>query len=370
MRGYIDGINFHELEAERYWSFPKSYKGDVKEETRKFVLSNEFLCGCKQDGHYARLIKDEDGSIILQGRSKSVSGEYLDKHEWVPQLNKFFDWLPNGTCLLGELYFPSQRGSRRVTTILGCLLDKAIARQESGEKLHYYIFDIWAWNGKSFLKTTAQKRFDLIKKIEDFDCVDKAVYYKGEEAWEQLNNILSRGGEGMVLTRADSYPEPGKRTARKTLKVKMSIDQTIDAFIDGDYKQPTKTYTGKMISEWNYWLNLKTNEKVNDNMYLEYSQGKPWEPITKNYYYGRAAAVSISVMKDGKPFHIGYISGINDEMRDGIVNNPKEWIGKVYEVSAMEIEHIEGSYSLRHGKFVKPRPDKTIADCEFSQISE
>ena len=38
------------------------------------------------DGAYYRFIKDMDGNMRLQGRSKSVSGDYLDKLAWVPQL--------------------------------------------------------------------------------------------------------------------------------------------------------------------------------------------------------------------------------------------------------------------------------------------
>jgi hypothetical protein len=34
----------------------------------------------------------------------------------------------------------------------------------------------------------------------------------------------------------------------------------------------------------------------------------------------------------------------------------------------MEIERIDGNYSLRHGKFVAPRPDKSYKDCTFDQI--
>jgi len=376
MRGYIDGISFTELPAEKYWSFPKTYKGDAKAETKNFILSGIFSGSLKQDGHYCRLIKDEDGNIRMQGRSKSVNGEYLDKHEWVPQLKSLFDWLPNGTCLLGELYFPNQRGSRKVTTILGCLMDKAIIRQEKGEKLSYYIFDVWSYNGKSFLNTTAEKRFEFIGELEKRfkeertnPYVEFAKYLKGEELWNLLGETLSSGGEGIVITRNDSKPEPGKRTARKTLKVKMEIEQTIDAFLDGGYKLPTRLYNGKEIKNWQYYENIKTGEKENKNMYFEYSMGMPWEPVTKNYFYERAAAVSISVMKNGKPFHIGYISGIPDEMREGIVRHPEKYINKVYEITCMEIEKIDENYSLRHAKFIQERPEKNYIDCDFSQIS-
>jgi hypothetical protein len=376
MYGYIDGIDFNNEPTEKYWSFPKSYKGNKSEETKQMILSGEYIGSEKKDGWYARIIKDEDGNIILHGRDKSVDGTYHNKVEWVPQCQSFFDSLPNGTCLLGELYFPNQRGSRRITTILGCLKDKALERQSKGEKVCYYVFDVWAYNGKSLLNITMKDRIEkyLNKELVSFfvnqDYVHKAIYFEKEELWNELGKILSRGDEGIVITKKNSTPDPGKRPARKTLKIKMEIEQTIDAFIDGSYKQPTRLYTGKEIEIWEYWENVKTLEKVNKNMYFEYSRGGAWEPVTKNYFYGRAAALSFSVMKDGIPTHIGYISGITDEMRDAIVNNPERYKNKVFEISAMEIENIKGQYSLRHAKIIQERPDKNYEDCDWSQIAQ
>jgi Asp-tRNA(Asn)/Glu-tRNA(Gln) amidotransferase C subunit len=73
-------------------------------------------------------------------------------------------------------------------------------------------------------------------------------------------------------------------------------------------------------------------------------------------------------MKDGKPNHIGYISGITEEIEEQFAKNPEEIIGKVAEISAMEIEHIGEDYSLRHAKIIQWRKDKTKEDCEFSQV--
>lgn len=376
MYGYIDNVNFHELEAEKYWSFPKTYKGNKKEETKYMITSGDYYGSLKRDGHYARFIKDEDGNMMLQGRTKSVSGDYLNKIDWVPQCKSFFDSLPNGTCLLGELYFPNQKGSRKVTTILGCLLDKALQRQESGEKLCYYVFDVWAYNGKSLLNKTMDERVNCFintifpKYFEDQEYVTRAVYYDGDELWAKLGEYLNNGEEGIVITQKSSVPAPGKRTARKTLKVKQEINDTIDVFLDGDYKKPTRLYTGKEISNWSFYENVKTGEKFNKQMYVEYCAGAPIEPITKAYYYGWASAVSISVMKDGKPFHIGWVSGIPDSMKSGIVNEPEKYKNKVFEITAMEIENINGNYSLRHAKIVQERKDKNYLDCDFSQIVE
>lgn len=376
MYGYIDGLDFVNLPAEKYWSFSKTYKGNKKEEIKYMITSGNYIGSIKKDGHYARFIKDEDGNMILQGRTQSVSGEYLNKIGWVPQCQSFFDAIPNGTCLLGELYFPNQKGSRKVTTILGCLKDKALDRQNKGEKLCYYVFDVWAYNGKNLLKTTAEVRmntyldYELLDLFDNEEYIEKAEYYSGNELWEKLGDALSSGEEGMVITRKDSFIEPGKRTARKTLKIKQEINDTIDAFIDGNYKPATRDYKGKTpLDQYSYWENIRTGEISGKCKFLEYTNGEPWEPVSRLYALGYAGSISFSVMKDNVPIHIGYISGITDEIRKGIVENPEKYINKVYELSAMEIEHIGESYSLRHGKIEKERPDKNYTECHFSQIA-
>ena len=53
--GNIDGVRFHELESERYWSFPKGYKKDSKAETQSMIFSNEYLGARKMDGAYYQI---------------------------------------------------------------------------------------------------------------------------------------------------------------------------------------------------------------------------------------------------------------------------------------------------------------------------
>ena len=372
MYGYIDGIDFHNLDAEKYWTFAKSYKGNSKEETEYMIKSGNYIGSLKKDGHYARFIKDEDGNMMLQGRSKSVSGEYLNKIEWVPQCQEFFDKLPNGTCLLGELYFPNKGGSRNVTTILGCLKPKALERQEKGEKLCYYVFDVWAYDGKSYLNTIVEDRVNKVSELKgNYSNIVFAEYFDGEILWDKLGEYLSRGEEGIVITKKGTVPSPGKKPARKTLKVKQEISKTIDAFLDGDYKPATKDYEGKKIEAWNYWINNRTGEKSNECKFFNYTNGEPWEPVTKAYFYGWASAVSLSVMKDGTPVRIAWISGITDELKKGIVEQPEKWKNKVVELSGMKVEQsseMECGYSLRHGKIVCFRDDKPFEDCDFDQI--
>ena len=370
----IDGIDFQELEAEKYWSFPKSFKGDPKEETRNLIFSGNYLGARKMDGAYYRFIKDMDGNMRLQGRSKSVSGEYLDKLDHVPHLMPYLERLPNGTCLLGEIYFPKNEGSSNVTTIMGCLTPKAIERQEKGEKLHYYIFDVWAYDGKSYMNTKMEDRVACIDEMYNdwaddanherhsaIGYVEFAHYYEGADLWKNLQKILADGGEGIVMTKKGTVPQPGKRPARKTLKVKKELQENIDCFFTGRGTPPTRIYSGKEIESWKYWQNMRTGEKIEGQFFKDYQAGVALEPLTKPAFYGWAGSLEIGVLKDGEVYPIGFLSGLADEIKA----DPSAQRMKCIEVAAMEI--LPGTGALRHGKLMRFRPDLAPSDCTYEK---
>lgn len=360
----IDGVDFQNTEAEKFWSWPASFKGNPKEETRNLIFSGDYLGARKMDGAYYRFIKDMDGNMRLQGRSKSVSGEYLDKLDHVPHLMEFFNELPNGTCLLGEIYFPNNEGSSNVTTIMGCLTPKAIERQEKGDKLHYYIFDIWAWDGKSYMNKKCEYRFDELNacaRAYPDKYVEWAEYYEGGELWSRLQSILANGGEGVVMTKKGTVPSPGKRTARKTLKVKKELAENIDCFFTGRASAPTHIYSGKEIETWKYWEDVRTGERIEGEMFKEYQLGGLIEPVTKPYFYNWAGSLEIGVMKNGEVKPIGFLSGLTDEIKA----NYKDYKGRCIEVAAMEVLPTGG---IRHGKMMRFRDDLNCADCTWSKI--
>ena len=380
MYGFIDGYDFGEMEAMKYFAPPASWSDTKKKDNARMkIFSGDFLGAEKKDGYFAKLIKDEDGNIILYSRSRGVNGKFADKHEWVPHLNPFFESLPNGTCLLGELYFPSQPGSRNVTTIMGCLKEKAIDRQNKGEKLHFYVFDCLAWGGESWLKKTAKLRFTWVSAFAPIDYVSFAQYVSGADLWTLLQEILARGDEGIVITKEDGLYEPGKRPSKTTLKIKKELKQTIDCFFTGVGSAPTHIYTGKEIEGWQYWENSMTGDKINGQMYKEYKAGCPLVPVTKGYYHGWCGSMEIAVLKkcptaktkingvvyDGYAIcPLGWLSGLPDEMKA----DPKKYAFRPIEVTAMEFDAIE--YTLRHGKMVDWRNDLTIADCTLEKIVE
>jgi ATP-dependent DNA ligase len=325
------------------------------------------------DGAYYRFIKDMDGNMRLQGRSKSVSGEYLDKLDHVPHLMSYFENLPNGTCLLGEIYFPKNEGSSNVTTIMGCLAPKAIERQEKGPKLHYYIFDVWAYAGKSKMNTKIEDRVRLLddmyndwaddanhERYPGVAYVEFAGYWTGQDLWELLQKTLSIGGEGIVMTKMGTVPSPGKRTARKTLKVKKELSENIDCFFTGRGTAPTRLYSGKEIETWRYWQNMRTGEKIEGEMYKDYAAGVAIEPLTKPAFYGWAGSLEIAVFKHGMVYPIGFLSGLADEIKA----NPMAQKMKCIEVTAMEILPTGG---IRHAKLERFRPDLAPTDCTYEK---
>ena len=359
----IDGIDFENLACEKYWSFPSSFKGDPKEETRNLIFSENYLGARKMDGAYYRFIKDMNGNMRLQGRSRSVNGTYLDKLDHVPHLMDFFNELPNGTCLLGEIYFPTHEGSSEVTKIMGCLTPKAIERQSKGDKLHYYIFDIWAWEGESYMNKVCEDRFHELNSYSHTyinEYVEWAEYFQGKELWTNLQTILANGGEGIVMTKKGTVPQPGKRPARKTLKVKKELAENIDCFFTGRATSPTRMYTGKELETWKYWVRIRDNKKLEGEFYQNYKMGEALEPVTKPYFMGMAGSLEIAVMKDDAVVPIGLLSGLSDEIK----LNPMAMKDQCIEVAAMEILPTGG---IRHGKLKQFRPDLTPADCTWEK---
>lgn len=366
----IDGIDFWNAEAMKYYSFPKKFSQSEKKEKAKYMcLSGDYWGAIKVDGAWAMLIRDNNGIFHLRSRAPSVNGGYADKAEWIPQITSELQYIPYGTALLGEIYLPNDEGSNKITSILNCLKDKSLERQKR-KPLHFYVFDMLAYNGKSLVNSPFIQRVNQ-KVIRTGTYCSEATYYSGEELWNLYGEIIAAGREGIVITRSDYHYQFGKKTAWKTLKLKKELQDTIDAYITGRYRAPKADFTGKTsLEEWDYWLNTKTGETYCENQFSLYLAGAPVVPTTKAYANRWAGAIEFALKKDNEEYSIGYISGISDQLKAEIISNPDKWIGKVAELSAMEIQDVEncGHYTLRHGRIERFRDDKQPEDCLFSQI--
>ena len=384
MFGYISGYDFGEMEAMKYYAMPSSWDETKKRENvRSKIFSGDWIATEKMDGFFGKFVKDDDGNMMLYSRSRGVNGKFADKISWVPQLKSFFDSLPDGTCLLGELYLPSNPGSKNVQTILGCLSEKAVARQEKGEKICFYIFDCLALNGQNLMSKGYEQRIgaltELFEHLPQSNYVRCGKWFRGADLWEELAHVLDAGGEGMVIMKGTGAYEPGKRPSASTLKIKKEIKQTIDCFFTGAILPPTREYTGKDIEHWKYWMDGRTGQKISGELYKEMRTGRNLVPVTKGFFNNWAGSLQIGVLKkvpNGKVtimgteylgYHvesIGWLSGLPDELKA----NPQQYAFKPLEVSAMEIYNDGTSITLRHGKMVQWRSDLTLRDCLWQKI--
>lgn len=365
MKGYIAGIDWVNAEAMKYWVHPASYdKERKKSETRNMIFSGDYWGALKVDGYYERLVKDEDGNCFMVARSKNVKGEAINKVEWVPQLEGYFADLPNGTVLLAECYLPGNEGSKKITSLLGCLKDKCIARQQKDQELHFYVFDIMAYDNQSYINMPFSQRVEELEEMKHshpYDYVEYATYFNGKELWNKLQSALADGREGMVIMRGDATVYFKRTPARVSLKIKKELTETIDCFVIGA-NPPTRLYTGKEVETWKLWENVQTGELINKNCYKEYFDGAAIEPVTKNYFNKWAGSLRIGLMKDDKETYFGDLSGLTEE----ILANWRDYVGCVAEIGGMEIDTESGH--IRHPKFMGWRKDKDKEECTWEQI--
>jgi hypothetical protein len=206
----------------------------------------------------------------------------------------------------------------------------------------------------------------MLHIFSNSDYIKVANYINGERLLEYISYCRAQDWEGVVLQRADGIYEPGKRPARKSIKVKKELDNEIDCFLTGVYKPSTWEYTGKEIENWTYWWDDKNERKMEGLFYEEYSRGLPLTPITKGAFYGWAGAVEIGVVKNEEIIPIGWISNVTEGIKTAIVNENELCKFKVCKVSAMLIEH--DTHALRHARIMEWRDDISWKDCTYEKI--
>lgn len=317
----------------------------------------------KKDGALYMFVKGLEGQTYLFGRTVSkVTGLLTEKSANVPHIIAPLSQLPNGTILLGEIYYPGKT-SKDVTSIMGCLPEKAIDRQNgSYGPIHFYIYDCLGFNGTSLLKYDNWTRYQVTKRIfEKYSIARNEIELAAaveEDIYTSIGAALAAGEEGMVVKKKTALYEPGKRP-QTMLKAKQ-VDY-IDAVIIG-FKDPVKEYTGKELENWQYW-----NKGGHFVMGFYYNDPEAI-PVTKHYYYGWKNAIEIGAYdKNGNLHSIGTIaSGLTDSMREDMTKYPENYIYKVCEIQCMMKDNKE--QTLRHGFFLRMREDKNPTECLLSEI--
>lgn len=323
---------------------------------------HNYIATKKNDGEWCRIIRDAEGNVKAQSRTISkVTGEYGDKTELIPHIVAEMCTYPCETVFIGELCFiDTTKTSKDVGAILRCKPDKAIARQKD-VKLVYKVFDCLAYGGKDLSDKPYRERFyAALEAIGDcghyITCTDFCLHGDYEEF---LQNILSDGGEGIVIHKMDSKYKPGARTAWDTLKVKKITEELELPIVD--FIEPNKSYMGEDALSWDYWEGYYSNEpnkkyRINHAPGLEDKElTMQWEPVTKPYWNGWKNGVIVN----NQGTLVRVTSGLTDEDREWLATKEAKKLldegSLVATVSAMEVDKDSGS--LRHPRLIRIRTE-------------
>ena len=324
------------------------------------LYNQPIIASYKKDGAYYRLCKYENKVYLFSRTVSKKTGYYAEKIDNVPWLKEWAaKYLPNDSCIIGEIYYPGE-SSKDVVSIMGCLPEKAQERQDTKGNIHFYIHDILQYAGYDYVKNGVEfkKRFyDVVRKIFEGtphpNELELATYMDTTEKYdleEFLYNALSAGEEGVVFRSASGLYLPGKRN--KTMwKVKEHID-SLD-FVIRELLKPEKEYTGKCPESWPYWIADDFGNEM---------------PVTKDYYDGVYNALSIGLYdSDGKLVPIGRVSsGITDEMKVDMRDNPEKYLGKVCSISCMSVD--KEKKTLRHPCFESTHCEKNAYECTIQSV--
>ena len=110
------------VEAMKVWKIPEGREYKFAE----VANSGDYFAQLKKDGYWYQFEKvSDDVSYLFSRTISTTTGILTEKSANVPHIVEALQSLPNGTTLIGEIYYPGLT-SKGVTRIMGCLPKKAI----------------------------------------------------------------------------------------------------------------------------------------------------------------------------------------------------------------------------------------------------
>ena len=147
------------VEPMKIWQLPSGKENMLSQ----LCQSGEYFAQEKIDGYWYQFEKTDNYSYLFSRNVSVQTGLLSEKSENVPHIIQAFNQLPAGTILIGEIYFPGGT-SKDVTTIMGCLPEKAIERQKNNP-IHFYVHDIIMYNKIDLIKVKAELRYKILENI-------------------------------------------------------------------------------------------------------------------------------------------------------------------------------------------------------------
>lgn len=339
---------FKTMEPMKYYDNPEPKTDGAKKKRESIICGSEtknYIGTRKYDGDWACFIHYSGDNNLIRSRSISkVTGEYGNYTEKLPTLTKLMCGLPENTCFLGEICLSGEnQTANTIGTILRCLPTKAIERQKT-TPIEVHIFDLLMYEGQDLTDWAYEKRLDYLQNVLLPLCTDKLtsennkifflpkVYKDVDDFASIADEIISSGGEGLVLQNKTNPYMPGTRTAWKTLKLKQTLphmDLKVTATLE-----PQEDYDGICLDNWKYIIDGKA--------------------VTKPFYMKWKNGVVVDF--NGTP--VSVTSGLTDEDREWLASTEaQEMINKGALFAEIKAMSVNSRDSLRHPTLVRLRPD-------------
>lgn len=308
---------------------------------RQMMQSPQYIAEEKIDGcHY----------LSIQGRFFSThistrTGYPTEKTAQLAHLSEVLQTINMPNIILdGEVNYPGKK-SNDVIAITGSTPEVAAAKQQEIGYLYFTVFDILRdEQGNWLMDLPWKKRREILEytvaKISKYTpyIVPNPVIYTNKQ--EALDEILGRGGEGIVLKDINGIYVPGKAPMWNWMKVK--VEEEDDVVIMG-YLPPTKEYTGNEFETWPYW---------EDGI-----------PVSKHYAMNWIGSIVFGKYDENNQLvELGSCTGLTESLRKEISENRDNYLGRVIKIKAME-KTEKGAY--RHPKFIMFHPDKNPQECRL-----
>ena len=312
---------------------------DISNAKRQDMINNkngEYIATEKHDGDWGMFIHYSKGHNLIRSRSISkVTGVYGDYTAKLPHLCDEMDNWPDNTVVLAEICWDEYgTNANTVGTILRCLPAKAVERQKD-KKLKAVVFDMLMFANKDLTDLGYYRRFTQWASFidaQDYKYIKLTELFENDFA-EAADDIISRGGEGVVIQRKDYVYSPGSRTAWKTLKLKQQLPE-MELKVVGTLA-PNKIYEGDCPETWEYQID--------------------GELVTKPYYFGWKNGITVELP-----------SGIKTDVASGLTDDDRAWLateeaakmieaGDLYAV--IKCMSVNDLGKLRHASLVRLRND-------------